>query len=377
MREVNLKYLVLSLALVLFLTLSSGCTLLPELQPSAPSSPPVPSTPPAGSTVPINPVWTPAPAESGTFPLPSIADVVAKVKPSVAAIDVEVTTYDIFNRPFTQQGAGSGWVIDENGIIVTNNHVVEGANTVTVTLSTGENYSGELIHTDSLSDLAVIKVNAQGLPALNIGDSAQLRVGDWVIAIGNSLGEGISATSGIVSRKDVSIDVGSGQTLYDLIQTDAAINPGNSGGPLVNLAGEVIGITSAKLSAIGVEGMGYAIDIDAALPIIEALISKGYVVRPWLGVVLQTVNQVTVMFNRLAVDQGVLITQVALGSPADQAGLLRGDVIVSVDGTEITTAQGLIREIHARKRGQTVEIVYWRGESEGTTLVTLIESPQP
>lgn len=370
--RINLKYLVLSLLLVLLLSLGNGCVVAPQIEPS-----PAPSPPPAAITTPINPGWTPAPSTGENPQLPSIADVVAKVKPSVAAIDVEVVGYDIFNRPLTQQGAGSGWVIDEGGIIVTNNHVVEGAETVTVTLSTGESYSAELVRTDPLADLAVIKVNAQNLPALNIGDSSQLRVGDWVVAIGNSLGEGISATSGIVSRKDVSIMVGSEQTLYDLIQTDAAINPGNSGGPLVNLAGEVIGITSAKLSAVGIEGMGYAISSNAAIPIIQALISDGYVVRPWMGVVLQTVNEVTAMFNRLAVDQGVLITQTSSGSPADLAGLKAGDVIVSVDDQEITTAQELIQKIHFSQVGQSVKITYWRGNSQQTTFVILVESPPP
>ena len=371
-RKINLKYLVFSLVLVLLLGLGNGCVFAPQIEPS-PASTPSPS--PAATTTPINPGWTPA-LPSGENPqLPSIADVVTKVKPSVAAIDVEVTVYDIFNRPSTQQGAGSGWVIDENGIIVTNNHVVEGAETVTVTLSTGETYPAELVRTDPLTDLAVIKVDAQNLPALNIGDASQLRVGNWVVAIGNSLGEGISATSGIVSRKDVSIMVSSEQTLYDLIQTDAAINPGNSGGPLVNLAGEVIGITSAKLSAVGIEGMGYAISSNAAMPIIQALISDGYVVRPWMGVVLETVNQVTAMFNRLDVDQGVLIKQMVPGSPADLAGLKPGDVIVSMDDKEVNTAQELIREIHSSQIGQSVKITYWRGDSKETTFATFIERP--
>ena len=373
-RKINLKYLVFSLVLVLLLGLGNGCVFAPQIEPS-PASTPSPS--PAATTTPINPGWTPA-LPSGENPqLPSIADVVTKVKPSVAAIDVEVTVYDIFNRPSTQQGAGSGWVIDENGIIVTNNHVVEGAETVTVTLSTGETYPAELVRTDPLTDLAVIKVDAQNLPALNIGDASQLRVGNWVVAIGNSLGEGISATSGIVSRKDVSIMVSSEQTLYDLIQTDAAINPGNSGGPLVNLAGEVIGITSAKLSAVGIEGMGYAISSNAAMPIIQALISDGYVVRPWMGVVLETVNQVTAMFNRLDVDQGVLIKQMVPGSPADLAGLKPGDVIVSMDDKEVNTAQELIREIHSSQIGQSVKITYWRGDSKETTFATFIERPPP
>ena len=371
MNRANIKYVLACLVIILPLFLGSSC--LPFIEP-APSPPPS-APPPAGSPNPIDPDWVPQPAGTYGLPLPSIADVVARVKPSVAAIDVEVITYDIFNRPITQRGAGSGWVIDEKGYIVTNNHVVEGASTITVTLSNGETYAAELVNTDPLTDLAVIKVDAQNLPALKRGDSAKLVVGDWVVAIGNALGLGISATHGIVSRKEVSLEVSSGQTLYDLIQTNAAINPGNSGGPLVNLAGEVVGITSAKLSAIGIEGMGYAISINVATPVIQGLINDGYVVRPWLGVGLQTVNRAVATINRLAVDSGVLVTHVVPSSPADKAGLEVGDVIVSMGGVEVTTAQEAVLTIHSAQVGQEVNITFWRGNSKETTTATLIESP--
>ncbi|HUU63476.1 MAG TPA: trypsin-like peptidase domain-containing protein [Dehalococcoidia bacterium] len=207
--------------------------------------------------------------------LPNIADVVALVTPSVVTIDTE-TTYQFFHRSFTQEGAGSGWIIDESGIIVTNNHVVDGADSIIITLYDGSTFfiDPDTIATDPTDDLAIIRIDAENLPAANIGDSSELRVGDWVVAIGNPLGLGISAKEGIVSRLDVSLTV-DGQTLTDLIETSAAINPGNSGGPLVNMQGEVIGITSAKVSSVGVEGLGYAISIDEAMPIIEELITSG------------------------------------------------------------------------------------------------------
>ncbi len=309
--------------------------------------------------------------------LPSIADVVTLVKLSVVAINTEYVSYDVFNRPYEQRAAGSGWIIDEDGIIVTNNHVVEGADSVTVTLADGRTFPAVSISTDSLSDLAIVKVEASDLPAVKVGDSGALRVGDWVIAIGNSLGLGISATKGIVSAQNVSLSVSAGQTLDDLIQTDAAINPGNSGGPLVNLAGEVIGITSLKVSQVGVEGMGYAISSDSAMPIIEELIQNGYVVRPWLGVGLYTVDEYAIMTYGLEVDEGALITLVAAGSPADEAVLEPGDVITSFDGEAITSAEGLIQAIHSKEIGQTVEIVFWRGDTQHTTYATLIESPPP
>lgn len=370
MKRVNIKYLLTCLIIILSLFLWTGCQL-----PDVDTSPP-PSLPAAQTTTPINPNWTP-PTESQAQVLPDIANVVARIKPSVVAINTEVITYDIFDRPITQQGAGSGWIIDENGIIVTNAHVVEGAKTIAVTLADGRTFAAEAVRTDPHTDLAVIKINAQNLPAANIGDSSRLRVGDWLVAIGNPLGLGISAKEGIVSRLGVSITVSSGQTLYDLIETSAAINPGNSGGPLVNMAGEVIGITSVKLAAVGVEGMGYAISSQLAMPIIEHLVKTGYVIRPWLGVVLRSVDQYVVFQYDLAVDKGAFITYVALGSPADEAGLETGDVIVSLNGEKTATAQELIQAIHSSQIDQRVRITFWRGNTKNTTYATLAESPPP
>lgn len=376
MKRINMKYLIVFLILILLL-LGGGCSLPRiEITPSPqPSPPPTPAPPPS----PINPTWTVPPAANQTLLLPSIADVVAQVKPSVVAITTEVVTRDIFNRPFTQEGAGSGWILDGNGIIVTNNHVVKDARTITVTLGDGRTFAVKTnsVFTDPLNDLAVLKIDIQNLPALKIGDSSKLRVGDWVVAIGNSLGLGISAKEGIVSRKGVSVPVSQGQTLYDLIETSAAINPGNSGGPLVNLAGEVIGITSVKIATIGVEGMGYAISTEAAMSIIRELVNKGYVVRPWLGVVLRTVDQFTVLIYNLPVDKGVLITLVAPGSPAAKAGLKESDVIISVGGKEIATAEELIRIIHSSQIGQKMEIIFWRGKAKLTAEVIPVESPPP
>ena len=379
----RVTYLVIFLILMLSLMLGTGCAVpYIDISPApSPSQTPTPPPPPAPPPEPINPNWVPPPTPTAnlTIVLPSIADVVAEVKPSVVAITTEVVTFDFFNRPFTQQGAGSGWILDENGIIVTNNHVVKGASSITVTLDDGRTLSVDTssVFTDSLNDLAILKVDAQNLPALKIGDSSKLRTGDWVVAIGNALGQGIRATEGIVSRQEVSIPVSQAQTLYDLIETSAAINPGNSGGPLVNLSGEVIGITSAKIATIGVEGMGYAISTETAIPIIEELIKNGYVVRPWLGVILYTVDEFAVMRYELAVEEGVLLTLVAEGSPAGKAGLEVGDVIVSFGGEKIATAEEMIQLIHSSQIGQELEITFWRGDTENTTVVILSESPPP
>jgi serine protease Do len=249
------KYLLLCLAIVVIVSLG-GCLVPPstrsEIQPAAASS--APATPQSVALV----------------VLPSFANLTDTVKHSVVAIDTEtVVTRRYIQR--TVQGAGSGWIIDESGIIVTNNHVIEGAQTITVELENGKTYTPVSVKTDPASDIAILKINAGKLPALKIGDASKLRVGDWVVAAGNALGMGISVKDGIVSRLGVSIQISPDETYSNLIETNAAINPGNSGGPLVNLAGEVIGITSLKLAIGGVEGMGYAINIEDALPVIQRL----------------------------------------------------------------------------------------------------------
>ena len=249
----KVRFLLVSVALVAVLSFGAGCSLLPAI--STPAQTQASPTQPS----PIQPGFTvPSPSAGQTVPLPDIADVVAKVRPSVVTIDIVFNSTDIFGRSIPQEGAGSGWIIDKNGIIVTNNHVVEGATKVTVTLDDGRTFepSVSAIASDPFSDLAVIKINATNLPAAVVGDSSKMRVGDWVVAMGNSLGQGIRATLGIVSQQSASIQLDNGQTLSGLIETDAAINEGNSGGPLVNTAGEVVGITSIKIAQVGVEGVG-------------------------------------------------------------------------------------------------------------------------
>jgi serine protease Do len=360
---------VFTIVVVLAAVLLGGCTSITQDT----------ETPTNTTATPINSSWAMPETNGTTGQLPNIADVVALVKPSVVAISTEVTSYNFFNQPFTQEGAGSGWIIDENGIIVTNNHVVEGAEAITVTTDNGDSYEADInsIFTDPLNDLAIIKVDAINLPALKLGSAADMRIGDWVIAIGNALGQGIRATEGIVSQQGVSLQVDLNQTLYDLIETTAAINPGNSGGPLVNLAGEVIGITSAKIASVGVEGMGYAISIDIATPIIEQLVNQGYVTRPWLGVGLYTVDQIAIAQLDLKVDTGVLITQVVADSPAERAGLEQWDVIVSIGGTEVVNIDELTQVLHAATIGEPLEIRYWRGDMEYTTTAIPVESPRP
>ncbi|MFC2045848.1 S1C family serine protease [Chloroflexota bacterium] len=378
MRIKSIKFLLICLAIAISLPLSAGCDLLPELTlPEIEIPGQEEPTPPTTDNNPINPDWT-LPSDGEQAPLlPDIASVVAMVKPSVVAINTEVVSFNIFNQAFIQEGAGSGWIIDESGIIVTNAHVVEGAESITVTLSDDRTFTAESCCTDTLTDLALIQINASDLPAATVGDSTDMRVGDWVVAIGNPLGLGISAKEGIVSRLNVSTSVSSGQTLYDLIETSAAINPGNSGGPLVNMRGEVIGITSIKIASVGVEGLGYAISSNTASPVIEELIKEGYVTRPWLGVALQDVTPFLMIMNDLSVDKGAFITEVEAISPASEAGIRTGDVIVDYEDAEINNANDLLTAIHSSQIGQEVEITYWRGDAKYFTTAELDENPPP
>jgi serine protease Do len=383
MKKINMKTLIFSLVLILVIstTLFTGCITFskPDTTSTATST----STTATATTLPVTSTttWTPTEVSTSANALPNIADVVAMVKPAVVSINTEVTVDNPFFGQTTQEGAGSGWIIDPNGVIVTNNHVVEGATTITVTLDDGRTYTADTkaVFTDAVNDLAIIKINATGLPALQTGDASKLRLGDWVVAIGNALGQGTRVTEGIVSRKDVSLSVDTSNTLYNLIETSAAINPGNSGGPLLNLSGQVVGITSAKIASVGVEGMGYAISINTALPVIEELVTKGYVTRPYLGVQLYDVKLLSAgekaQFN-VKVDTGILIYQVSLGSPAANAGLKAGDVIVSLGGKEITTVEELTTVLHAATIGLPLELKYWRGLTESTISVTPSESPR-
>jgi len=328
------------------------------------------------STQRINPNWTFLPESEPSIPLPDFRPVVAKVMPSVVSVTTEMVVSSFFGQS-TEYVAGSGILIDDEGYIVTNNHVVENAQSIYVELTDGRTLPANIVGTDPLSDLAVIKIDDADLPYACWGDSSSLSLGEWVLAIGNALGEGIIATQGIVSRLNVSVNVDDveGNILYGLIQTTAAINPGNSGGPLVNMSGEVIGITSVKIVASGVEGMGFAISSDEAKPIILDLIRDGRVTYPWLGVGLYTVDPSLAAAMDLSVDRGALIVEVVADSPADAAGLRENDIIIRFGGQEISNVGDLVRAIRTREIGEETEIVFVRDEDIKTTSARLIERP--
>ena len=278
---------------------------------------------------------------------------------------VEIQTESVTNgsNPFQQyvsSGAGSGVILTQDGYIVTNHHVIEDANSITVRTRSGDEYNASLVGSDEQSDLAVLKIDATGLTPAVLGDSNTLEVGDLAIAIGNPLGElGGSVTSGIISALDREMTI-DGQTMT-LLQTDAAVNPGNSGGGLFNANGDLIGIVNAKSSGENVEGIGFAIPISTATDIIDELIANGEVTsRPTLGVSLYNVED-EMTASQLGVDStGVYIVQIVDGGAADNAGLRSGDRIVSVDGSEVSSASDVRAALNKHKIGESISITVER-----------------
>jgi serine protease Do len=307
----------------------------------------------------------------------STQELVAEVAPAVVSIVTETVGYNWFWQAVPQTGAGSGITISSDGYIVTNNHVVEGAQKVTVTLSDGSAFAATIVGTDAQTDLAVVKIDASNLAYLHFLSNSleQLSVLDPVIAVGNALAlpGGPTWTTGVVSNLGRSIEENTGVVLNDIIQTDAAINAGNSGGPLLNTAGQVVGINVAIAS--NAENIGFAISTDTVIPVVESLIAEGKVVRPWLGVSVTTVTPTIQQYYHLAVSAGALITSVSSGSPASKVGLRAGDVIVKIDNGDISTAGELTTAIASHQIGDQVEIVYYRGNQQQTVTATLEESP--
>jgi serine protease Do len=270
---------------------------------------------------------------------------------------------------------GSGFIIDAtNGYIVTNNHVIDGAQKLSVTLADGSSCDAQVVGSDPRTDLAVIKINStDNLTAVVLGDSSKLQVGEPVVAIGNPGGEEFagSVTAGVVSATNRVLDL-QGEDSFNLIQTDAAINPGNSGGPLVNSLGQVVGINSAKFQQTGFEGMGFAIPITDAIPTIQQLIQKGYASHAGLNV--QISSQYTKEYAaENSLPQGAYIAQVVAGGAADTAGLEQGDIITKVNDTVISDAVGLTHELFKYNPGDQVKITYYRNGSSQTVGVTLAE----
>ena len=300
----------------------------------------------------------------GGFVVKDVSDVVQKVRPSVVGVITESF------QTYSTSSTGSGIILSEDGYIVTNNHVVEGGDSIAVTLDDGETYAAELIGTDVKSDIAVLKIDAQNLPAAEFGDSSQVEVGEAAIAIGNPLGLNGTVTAGIISAVDREIQVGSSNMV--LLQTDASINPGNSGGALLNEYGQVIGVNSAKISSEDSEGLGFAIPSDTVGPIVEELIDKGYVSgRPLTGISGRNVSALAAAFYNIP--QGILVDQVAPESDAAAKGLIAGDVIIGVDDIRVENISDACTLRDEHKAGDTMKLTFYRQGSTREINIQLME----
>lgn len=317
-------------------------------------------------------------------PISPIADVIETALPAVVNVRVRAVGFDPFGDPQIGEGQGSGVVIDEGGIILTNNHVVQDATEVEVIFTDErESLEGEVIGTVPEKDVAVVQVDADDLTAIELGQSSSLRLGDDVVALGFPLGlGGVTATRGIVSATDRNIQIG-GQgggapsELEGLVQTDAAINPGNSGGALIDAAGRLVGINTAAAQAGTAENIGFAIPIDTALPLAEEILSEPAEQRAWLGVQIRSVDNSAVA-SQLGLDpsvRGALIAGVFPDSPAEEAGLEQGDVVVEVAGREVASQEDLTRALTQVDPDDEIDIVVLRDGSERTISVTVGARP--
>ncbi|MEA4910983.1 MAG: trypsin-like peptidase domain-containing protein [Oscillospiraceae bacterium] len=303
----------------------------------------------------------------------SYSGVVSATKDSVVEITTEVTSFSNFFGQYVTEGAGSGVIISADGYIITNNHVVSGANNINVTTPAGDKYTATLVGTDTQSDIAVVKIDASGLTPATIGDSDDLSVGDAILAIGNPLGSlGGTVTEGIISALDREITV-ENQNMT-LLQISASVNPGNSGGGLFNMYGELVGIVNAKSSGEDVEGLGFAIPVNDAITVATEIIDNGYVTgRPVLGINVIDVDSSSAYQYGLS-RTGVYIQSVNSGSGAEKAGLAAGDYIVSVNGTAISESTEVRSIVQALNVGDVVEIQVIRDSKTLTFEVTLGES---
>jgi serine protease Do len=291
---------------------------------------------------------------------------------------------EIPEREFTQRGLGSGVIINDSGYILTNEHVINGADKITVTLTDGREFVGKLSGKDERSDLAVIKIEAKNLPSIRLGDSDSARIGQWAIAIGNPFGYAVQSskptvTVGVVSAVDRTLPVsmsGGARDYSGLIQTDAAINPGNSGGPLVNIRGEMIGINVAIFSTTGgYQGVGFAIPINSAKEILDTLIEGGKVLYGWLGVSVQDIDDNLAAYFNLPDKEGVIIAKVMPDSPAQKGGLKEGDVIRRFDGKTVKDLKALLRIVSRTEVGKNVTIRVIRDKKEIPVTVQVGERP--
>jgi len=392
----RIVYAVLSLIVILGLL---GCNILSSpLGSFRGRTTPVPTATPRPTSTPIVLVATPTPLPPGALSETVdvgeqlIMNVYQKVSPSVVHITSRVIMMDFFFGPMPEEGTGSGFILDDEGHIVTNNHVVEGAEKVEVTLFDGTVVPAEIVGTDPLNDLAVIRIDVDKskLHPVELGDSTTLRVGQRAIAIGNPFGLDWTLTAGVISSLGRPLQVSENRYLFNIIQTDAAINPGNSGGPLLDSHGRVIGVNTAIRA--GAENIGFAVPVETVKRVIPELIAHGRYRHPWMGILGYTITPEFARRLELPTESGVLIARIYRGSPADRAGLrgatreviignmrvlVGGDIIVAVDGHQIKDNKALTQYLETQtKVGQKITLTIMRDGREKQVELELGERPQ-
>lgn len=383
----------LALLALSMLVVVAGCSVISRVSPA---------TQPIPTQTPIVIVVTPTPQPQALVPAGGISeeqstiDIYARVSPAVVHITSRVVVRDFFWGDQSQEGTGSGFIIDKEGHIVTNNHVVENAETITVNLSDETSVEAKVVGTDPGTDLAVIKIDVppDKLQTVELGSSSNLRVGQRAIAIGNPFGLDRTLTTGVISSLGRPLQESeSSRTIYDVIQTDAAINPGNSGGPLLDSNGMVIGVNSAIYSPSGGSvGVGFAIPVDTVKRVAASIIEKGYYPHPWLGVSGYSLSADLAKYLNLPIDHGVLIAQVTPGQSAQQAGLrggsrrvqvgnyvilTGGDILTAMDGNTLRGTEDMVKYLETKtKVGQTVSLTILRDGKELNIQAQLGEQPR-
>ncbi len=366
-----------------------GCSLLTRLSPT-----PQPTSTPIVKIVTATPL-PPVVVETASTEEEQVINVYARVSPAVVHITSRVIVRSFFWGAVPQEGTGSGFVIDKEGHIVTNNHVVEDAEQITILLSDETSVEAKVVGTDPNTDLAVLKIDvpAEKLQPVELGFSANLRVGQRAIAIGNPFGLDRTLTTGVISSLGRPLETESQRTLYDVIQTDAAINPGNSGGPLLDSSGRVIGVNTAIYSPSGGSvGVGFAIPVDTVRRVVTSILEKGYYPHPSLGITGLSITPDLAKYLNLPVDRGVLIIEATSGQPAAQAGLrggqrrvqvgnyvvpVGGDILTAIDGNRIREMEDMVKYLETKTQiGQSVSLTIMRGGKEQTVQARVGEQPR-